>query len=128
MHVARLEKSQVAYPICARVCARDAAGQTETGEMPTFNTNAVSAVKRGQRDGLGQPGAPETLVVWLITQRSRVQIRPRYEDAVQRPFPDKERASGMWFVHRMLAVTPVGPEGQRLGLRLVSLSSGLVIL
>jgi hypothetical protein len=37
-HVERLENPQVTYPICARICARDATGRIETGEMLTLDT------------------------------------------------------------------------------------------
>ena len=44
---------------------------------------------------------PETLkthVVWLITQRSRVQIPPPLPRP-EGPFSNRERAFCMWFVH-----------------------------
>jgi hypothetical protein len=34
----KLENPQVTYPICARICARDAAGRIETAEMLTLDT------------------------------------------------------------------------------------------
>jgi hypothetical protein len=72
-HVERLENPQVTYPICARVCARDAAGPIETEEMPSFDTDAVPPVDRGQRDDRRRSERPETYVVWLITQRRTVR-------------------------------------------------------
>src|SRR6266852_4216864 len=65
VHVERLENPQVTNPICAR----DAAGRIETGEMPTLDTDAAAPVDRGQRDEWRQSERSETNVVWLITQR-----------------------------------------------------------
>ena len=62
--------------ICARICARDAAGHVETGETQKVWDDFLPQVCRGQRGHQRLPETPETHVVWLITQRSRVQIPP----------------------------------------------------
>ena len=91
VHVERLENPQVTNPICARICARDAAGRIEKGEMPTLDTDAAAPVDRGQRDEWRQSERPETNVVWLITQRSRVQIPPPLPTKGQRPFLEQRK-------------------------------------
>jgi hypothetical protein len=67
---------QLGRLICARICARDAAGQAETGETQKAREDFIPQVCRGQRGDQRQPETAETNVVWLITQRSRVQIPP----------------------------------------------------
>ena len=62
--------------ICARICARDAAGRVETGETRRAERDLARRVRRGQRGEQGRSGTPETGVVVLITQRSQVQILP----------------------------------------------------
>lgn len=59
VHVERLENPQVTHPICARICARDAAGRIEPGEMPTPDTDAAPPVDRGQRDDGRRPGTAD---------------------------------------------------------------------
>ena len=59
--------------ICARICARDAAGHAETQEAWYDFMPQVCRGQRGERR-LSKTG--ETYVVVLITQRSRVQIPP----------------------------------------------------
>jgi hypothetical protein len=54
---------------CARICARDAAGQAETGETLRLDTDMRLPVDQDQRDDSRRPETPETHVVWLITQR-----------------------------------------------------------
>src|SRR6266487_4183771 len=66
----------VSNQICARICARDAVGQVETREMRRDPPRILTPVRRGQHGDLRPPGTAETRVVWLITQRSRVQIPP----------------------------------------------------
>jgi len=44
--------------------------------MAKARHEGVSPVRRGQRGHRRRPETPETHVVWLITQRSRVQIPP----------------------------------------------------
>ncbi len=67
---------QAERPICARICARDTAGQAGTGEMQKARGDFMPQVRRGQRGDWRLPETAETNVVWLITQRSRVQIPP----------------------------------------------------
>ncbi len=55
----------------------------------------------GQRDTPGRRRRGETRVVWLITQRSRVQIPPCYQG--QKAFLKQRKAFCMRFVHGMLA-------------------------
>ena len=69
---------QAERPICARVRARDVAGQAKTGETWKAWGDCMQQVCRGQRGDWRLPETAETNVVWLITQRSRVQIPPRY--------------------------------------------------
>ena len=61
---------------CKPICKPDAAGQPETGETWKDRADVAAQVGRGQRDNQRLPETPETCVVWLITQRSRVQIPP----------------------------------------------------
>ena len=63
-------------PICARICARDATGRVAMGERQRTRYECPSSVRRGQGGDQRQGETPETRVVWLITQRSRVQIPP----------------------------------------------------
>src|SRR6516165_6585404 len=82
--------------ICARICARDAAGRVETRETLQTGMNAQPSVRRGQRGDQRRRETAETHVVWLITQRSRVQIPPPLLiSAGQGPFPSKKRAFGV---------------------------------
>ena len=62
--------------ICARICARDATGRVETWETQRTRHERPPSVRRGQRGDQRPRETPETHVVWLITQRSRVQIPP----------------------------------------------------
>ena len=62
--------------ICARICARDAAGQAETKETQKTDSGFGTSVCRAQHAEQRLPETTETHVVWLITQRSRVQIPP----------------------------------------------------
>jgi hypothetical protein len=55
VRVERLENPQVTYPICARICARDAAGRIETGEMPTLDSDTAPPVDRGKDGHRRQP-------------------------------------------------------------------------
>jgi hypothetical protein len=67
---------QVSDCICARICARDAAGRAETGETQQARRDRPPPVRRGQRGNEKPPETVETGVVRLITQRSQVQILP----------------------------------------------------
>jgi hypothetical protein len=80
---------QFRNPICARICARDAAGQTEIGETRKTRNNLVAHACRGQRDDERLFETQETRVVWLITQRSGFKSRPRYQG--QRPFLEQRK-------------------------------------
>jgi hypothetical protein len=61
-------------------------------------------VYRGQRDDRRLPETSETLVVWLITQRSRVQSRPRYQG--QRPFLEQREGLLLVVCARICAWAP----------------------
>ena len=58
------------------ICKLDAAGQLETGEMEPTEWEMICPVRRGHRIRERRLETGETNVVWLITQRSRVQIPP----------------------------------------------------
>jgi hypothetical protein len=66
-------KLQINSLFCKPVCKPDAARHTGRGRR---SRNGICPVHRGHRTGERQRGTPETDVVWLITQRSRVQIPP----------------------------------------------------
>jgi hypothetical protein len=66
---ARTPAGQV--PICARVCARDAAGHAETGETQKAWNDFMPPVCRGQRGDWRLSETGKTHVAWLITQRLR---------------------------------------------------------
>ena len=68
--------SQVRDRLCKPICKPDAAGQAETGEMQKAGGDFTPQVDRGQRGDQRLPETAETHVVWLITQRSEVQILP----------------------------------------------------
>jgi hypothetical protein len=55
---------------CARICARDAAEQVETGETQQLGYKHLRLVGRGHRIQERPPETLETGVVVLITQRS----------------------------------------------------------
>ena len=89
-------KLQAGRLICARICARDAAGRAETGEAQKIPEDFAAPVGRGQRGNQRQLETAETHVVWLITQRSRVQIPPPLlVSAAQGPFPSRKRVFGV---------------------------------
>ena len=67
-HAGRHEQ-QAGRLICARICARDAAGQAETGKTQKTRDDFMPHVCRGQRGDWRLPETTETRVVWLITQR-----------------------------------------------------------
>jgi hypothetical protein len=55
--------------ICARICARDAAGHAETEETQKAGDDFMPQVCRGQRGDRRLSEMGEAHVVWLITQR-----------------------------------------------------------
>ena len=69
-------KLQINRLFCKPICKPDAARQHGTGETEPTERDMVCPVRRGHRTRERQPETPETRVVWLITQRSRVQIPP----------------------------------------------------
>jgi hypothetical protein len=58
------------------ICKPDAARQRETGETEPTERDGICPVRRGHRTRERRLETVETHVVWLITQRSRVQIPP----------------------------------------------------
>jgi hypothetical protein len=75
-HVERMETQQVRDRFCKPICKPDAPGQCETGETRRARKDLRPRVGRGQSGNWRLPETAETRVVWLITQRSRVQIPP----------------------------------------------------
>src|SRR5258705_7504470 len=67
---------QINSLFCKPICKPDAARQLETGEREPTERDGVCPVRRGQHARERRPETPETNVVWLIIQRSRVQIPP----------------------------------------------------
>src|SRR5262249_23729007 len=67
---------QINSLFCKPICKPDAARQLETGETEPTERDGFCPVRRGHRARERQPETAETRVVWLITQRSRVQIPP----------------------------------------------------
>jgi hypothetical protein len=76
LHVSDFMLPQVKNQFCKPVCKPDAAGHGERGEMQKAGDDFKPQVGRGQRGDQRRSGTSETYVVWLITQRSRVQIPP----------------------------------------------------
>jgi hypothetical protein len=72
----RIRKLQTNSPFCKPICKPDAARQYETGETEPTERDAICPVRRGHRTRERRLETGETDVVWLITQRSRVQIPP----------------------------------------------------
>ena len=82
-----------------RICKPDAAEQHETGEPKPEERDGICPVRRGHHTRERRSETPKTHVVWLITQRSRVQIPPPLlVSAGQGPFPTGKRASGVFGV------------------------------
>ena len=67
---------QINSLFCKPVCKPDAAGRHETGETEPAERDGICPVCRGHHARGRRPETAETHVVWLITQRSRVQIPP----------------------------------------------------
>ena len=84
---------QINSLFCKPICKPDAARQHETGETEPTERDGICPVRRGHHARQRLPETPETHVVWLITQRSRVQIPPPLLVSAGRgPFPVGERA------------------------------------
>jgi len=92
----RIANRQVSDQFCKPICKPDAAGQAETGETQKAGDDLAPYVCRGQYGDMRPPETAETRVVWLITQRSRVQIPP----PLPRPEAGSEQGSGLWLVVR----------------------------
>jgi hypothetical protein len=67
---------QIIRLFCKPICKPDAARQRETGETEPTEQDRICPVRRGHHARERQSETGETHVVWLITQRSRVQIPP----------------------------------------------------
>ena len=104
---------------CKPICKPDAAGQLETGETWKDRVDFAAQVGRGQRGDQRLPETPETPVVWLITQRSRVQIPP--------PLPRLEGGSqteNRPLACRLCTVRCPATSGAPAGYRLLSFHRG----
>ena len=77
-------KLQINRLFCKPICKPDAARQRGKGETEPTERDVTRPVRRGHRNRERLPETAETRVVWLITQRSRVQIPPPLQR--QRPF------------------------------------------
>jgi hypothetical protein len=81
-------KLQMNSLFCKPICKPDAARQYETGETDPTGRDGIRPVCRGHHARERLPETSETHIVWLITQRSRVQIPPPLlVSAGQGPFP-----------------------------------------
>jgi hypothetical protein len=69
-------KLQINRLFCKPICKPDAARQHGTGETERTERDGLCPVRRGHRTHERRPETAETVVVWLITQRSEVQILP----------------------------------------------------
>jgi hypothetical protein len=69
-------KLQIDRLFCKPICKPDPARQYETGETEPTERNGICLVRRDHHVRERLLETPETHVVWLITQRSRVQIPP----------------------------------------------------
>ena len=67
---------QINSLFCKPICKPDAARQYETGEPEPTERHGICPVCRGRPPRDRRPETAETGAVWLITQRSRVQIPP----------------------------------------------------
>src|SRR6516162_2386037 len=72
----RVRELQINRLFCKPICKPGAAGQRETGETEPTERDGICPVRRGHHARERRPETSETHVVWLITQRSRVQIPP----------------------------------------------------
>src|SRR6185437_5340183 len=88
----RVRELQANRLFCKPICKPDAARQYGTGETEPTERDVICPVRRGHHARERQPETPETHVVWLITQRSRVQIPPPLLiSAGQGAFPTRKR-------------------------------------
>ena len=69
-------KLQIISLSCKPIRKPDAARQHETGETESTERDGICPVRRGHRTRERRLETVETHVVWLITERSRVQIPP----------------------------------------------------
>jgi hypothetical protein len=69
-------KLQINSLFCKPICKPDAARPYETGETEPTERDGICPVCRGHHACGRRSETGETHVVWLITQRSRVQIPP----------------------------------------------------
>ena len=84
---------QINRLFCKPICKPNVAGQFETGETDPTGRDGICPVRRGHHTRERPPETPETHVVWLITQRSRVQIPPPLlVSAGQGSLPIRKRA------------------------------------
>src|SRR5215813_15242668 len=67
---------QINSLFCKPICKPDAARQRETSGTEPTERDGFCPVRRGHHARERRPETSETHVVWLITQRSRVQIPP----------------------------------------------------
>ena len=82
------------FACCKPICKPDAARQLETRETEPTERDGICPVRRGHYARERRPETSETNVVWLITQRSRVQIPP----PLPRQRPSFEQEEGLWHV------------------------------
>ena len=72
----RVRELQISSLFCKPTCKPDTLRQLETGETDPTERDGSCPVRRGHCARERHPETGETHVVWLITQRSRVQIPP----------------------------------------------------
>jgi hypothetical protein len=90
--VPRVRELQIKSLLCKPICKPDATRQPETGETEPTERDGICPVHRGHRTRKRQPETGKTQVVWLISQRSRVQIPP----PLPRPEADPEQGIGLF--------------------------------
>ena len=67
---------QISRVFCKPICKPDTVRQCEMGETEPTRRDVICPIRRRHRTPERQPETSETHVVWLITQRWRVQIPP----------------------------------------------------
>jgi len=85
---------QAMMRFCKPICKPNAARRLEIGETQKARDDFAPHVCPGQGGDQRLPETPETHVVWLITQRSRVQIPP----PLPKPEAGSEHGSGLWLI------------------------------